>query len=72
MSALTKVEMRMALMAEVGLDAFAQPAEVWLSLAVAAEARGHHVYQRDCERAMDIANLDAGRLALSSLSKDTL
>jgi hypothetical protein len=44
------------LRAKCGLDAFAQPAEVWLSIAIAAEARGEHNYARDCECAMVISN----------------
>ena len=50
------MERRQALIAECGLDPFAQPAEVWLSMAVAAEARGNYQYAKDCERAMTLAN----------------
>lgn len=44
------------LRSECGLDAFAQPAEVWLELAIAAEARGEKAYARDCEKAMELSN----------------
>lgn len=44
------------LRSECGLDAFAQPAEVWLLIAVAAEARGEKSYARDCELAMELSN----------------
>ena len=44
------------LRAECGLNAFAQPPEVWLEIAVAAEARGEHSYAKDCERAAYISN----------------
>lgn len=47
---------RQKLMSEVGVDAFSQSPDTWLSIAVAAEARGEFRYQRDCERAMDISN----------------
>jgi len=49
-------ERRRKLRAECGLDAYYQPAEIWLSIAVAAEARGEKQYAKDCERAMEIAN----------------
>lgn len=49
-------ERRRKLMVECGLDAYCQPAEVWMNIAVAAEARGELQYARDCERAMEIAN----------------
>lgn len=48
-------ERRRKLTVECGLDAYSHTAELWLILAVAAEARGDGSYQRDCERAMDIA-----------------
>ena len=47
---------RRALQAEVGLDPYAQPPEVWLNIAVAAAARGEAQYAKDCEMAMEIAN----------------
>lgn len=47
---------RQRLIADCGLDAFSQSPETWLSIAVAAEARGERRYQHDCERAMDISN----------------
>lgn len=46
---------RQALRADCGLDAYAQPPEVWLSMAVAAEARGQSVQCADYERAAYIA-----------------
>lgn len=50
-------EMRDRLRTECGLDAFAQPAEVWLEMSVAAAARGEAQYARDCEQAMELSNL---------------
>lgn len=47
---------RRELIVECGLDAFHQPPEVWMNIAIAAEARGEKRYARDCERAMDISN----------------
>jgi hypothetical protein len=47
---------RDALRVKCGLDAFAQPPEVWLSIAVAAEARGEKEYASDAEAAMILSN----------------
>lgn len=60
---------RRALMVECGLDAFYQAPEVWLSLAVAAEARGHGTLQRDYERAMEIANKRYSSTPLQALQE---
>jgi hypothetical protein len=38
-----------------GLDAFAQPAEVWLEMSVAASKRGEHQYAKDTEEAMNLS-----------------
>lgn len=43
------------LRSDCGLDAFAQPSDVWLSMAVAAESRGHKQQQIDYERAAEIS-----------------
>ena len=51
----TLLERRNQLRANCGLDAFAQPAEVWLEMAIAAAARGEHVTASDCERAMELS-----------------
>jgi hypothetical protein len=48
-------QQRTALMAECGLDAYAQKPEIWLNMAVGAEERGAKVMQRDYERAMTLA-----------------
>lgn len=45
---------------ECGLDAYHQPAEVWLEMAVAAHALGHAQMAKDYERAMEISNLRYG------------